>query len=235
MAYCEACEVASNPVLARCPLCDGPLVPMPEERTFPSPAMEDGKIYPSSPGEAGAVDRRARVDRFARLSAFGLSGSLVALNLLTAPASSWSLHPVSAILAMWACWRLPRSMPRPRANYVILMVEIMVLSWLGATAFLGGSAAWFVSYVFPAIAMAGATAIGIVVRMQSHPFKKAYAPLLWSLLVALVPLPAAILAPGSPDRVFPGILFALSGAAIAWLARKSRRWIRSELKRKLAR
>jgi hypothetical protein len=169
----------------------------------------------------------------ARIVAPSLSAFLVALNVLTAAPYPWSLHPVAGILAAWAFWRLPRSLPRPPANYLILMGELILLPWLGATAALGGNPAWFISYAFPGISLTASLLIGAILRRQSHPFKKAYAPLLWSLVVALLPLPVALLTPGSPDRIFPGILFFGAGWALAWLLRRSRRWIRSEIARKL--
>jgi hypothetical protein len=244
LSYCPACAVALRPGSPSCPLCGTEALASPPAGTrFPEPGplprgpLADKAVAGASAANdpAAAILRRARLDRFLGKWTLGLSFFLVALNVLTWPAYPWSLHPVTALLALEGFRRAPRFLPHPRGSYLVLMAEAILAAWLGATAFLAGGSGWFLAYAFPGLALAGSLAIGAITRLQDRPFKKAYAPLLGSLLLALLPLPLAVLAPSRPDRVFPGILFAAAAWTVIRLAWASRRWLRGEWRRKSAR
>lgn len=159
------------------------------------------------------------------------SAFLVFLNLIGGARDPWSAYVVGAIFTAWALWKAPRSLPKPRLPYLVLLGEGLSLGYLGLVAILSHGAAWYLPYLLPSVALASSVVLAANALARRRPFKKSYVPLVISLGLGVLSFPAAVLA--GAGGVYAGVIFFLSASGLAAIAYRGRRWWRNELKRKL--
>ncbi len=193
------------------------------------------ELYPPEDGTQARKKRHRKIIRLAGRILPSFGGFLVILNALTNPGGIWAAYPVAGLIAAWMLWRLPRNLPKPRVAYTILLAEFCVVSFLGMSAALAHSTAWFFGYAAPIAVVVSSLALGFDAIIHKRALKKSYAPFLINAVPGVLCLPAAMLSGRTTDRVSSILALMFSVGSLVYIAYKGRKWLRPELRRKLFR
>jgi len=158
----------------------------------------------------------------------------VAGNFLNPRSGPWSAYPVGAIAAALVLAEAPRRLPRPREAYLVLLLEGVAAAYVGLVALLAPSGLWFVEYVLPSLVLGGGAVLGLQALLRKRSFKKSYVPFALQSVLAVLCYPLALLSTDAEGSIYGGIVAFFGAVALFYIGKASRRWWRSEARRKLS-
>ncbi len=227
VSYCRECVVSVHDAHATCPLCGAPL----------KESGDLSALYPPVGAEVQRLRKQQRTTKGVSISFAGASALCVMLNLVIDSSTLWSLYIAGGLFAAWLFVFLPPHMPRPRTRYVLLLSTVVACAYLLLVSLVTHTPSWFLDWAFPFLLIGAVLVMFVFLLVQKAPLRKSYMPLVWLLLLCLIPLVAALIfrlpAEDAPPALWPTVLAAgcaVVGMMLGFVA--ARKWWLSELRRK---